>query len=105
IMKIFDDLRHVPIFENTFDETTVQQLANNNAINNEIRRKHLQLMNSMALQESQLNVLARDLKNPALQAKRGSLTPLQAEHNMQKQMLETLQQDHMQINIKHNIGV
>lgn len=91
-------------------------------------------MNSMALQESQLNVLARDLKNPALQAKRVSLTPLQvqptnifntnfcnvfylrnlniivyfkfqAEHNMQKQMLETLQQDHMQINIKHNIGV
>ncbi|XP_012137893.2 uncharacterized protein LOC100884063 isoform X1 [Megachile rotundata] len=106
IMKIFDDLRHVPIFENSFNETKVQ-LADNNAINNEIRRKHLQLMNTMALQESQLNVLARDLKNPALQAKRGSLTPLQAEHNMQKQILETLQQDHhnIQINIKHNIGV
>ncbi|XP_034184906.2 uncharacterized protein LOC117606506 isoform X1 [Osmia lignaria lignaria] len=106
IMKIFDDLRHVPIFENSFNETKVQ-LADNNAINNEIKRKHLQLMNSISLQESQLNVLARDLKNPALQAKRGSLTPLQAEHNMQKQILETLQQDHhnIQINIKHNIGV
>ncbi|CAD1469146.1 unnamed protein product, partial [Heterotrigona itama] len=46
-------------------------------INDEIRRKHLQLMNSITLQESQLDVLARDLKNPAFQAKRGSLTPLQ----------------------------
>ncbi|CAL7935902.1 unnamed protein product [Xylocopa violacea] len=106
LMKIFDDLRHASIFENTLTETKVQ-LADNNAINNEIRKKHLQLMNSMALQESQLNVLARDLKNPALQAKRGSLTPLQAEHNMQKQILETLQQDHhnMQRNMKYNIGV
>ncbi|XP_017787864.1 PREDICTED: neuronal PAS domain-containing protein 2-like isoform X2 [Habropoda laboriosa] len=101
IMKILDD------FESSFNETKVQQLTDNNAINNEIRRKHIQLMNSMALQESQLNVLAQDLKNPALQAKRGSLTPLQAEHNMQKQILETLQQHHhnIQVNIKHNIGV
>ncbi|CAK9797329.1 Neuronal PAS domain-containing protein 2 [Anthophora quadrimaculata] len=91
IMKILDD------FESSFNETKVQQLTDNNAINNEIRRKHIQLMNSMALQESQLNVLAQDLKNPALQAKRRSLTPLQAEHNMQKQILETLQQHH------HNI--
>lgn len=106
IMKIFDDLRHVSILENTFNETKVQ-LADSNAIDNEIRRKHLQLMNSMALQESQLNVLARDLKNPALQSRRGSLTPLQVEHNMQKQILETLQQDHVNIqrNIKYNIGV
>ncbi|XP_076623276.1 uncharacterized protein LOC143342871 isoform X2 [Colletes latitarsis] len=95
------------IFENTFNDAKVQQLPDHNAINKEIRRTHLQLKNSMALQESQLNVLARDLKNPALQAKRGSLTPLQAEHDMQKQILETLQQDHhnIQINIKHNIGV
>ncbi|XP_076170068.1 uncharacterized protein LOC143148066 isoform X2 [Ptiloglossa arizonensis] len=101
------DLIMKMIFENTFNDTKVQQLADHNAINKEIRRRHLQLKNSMALQESQLNVLARDLKNPALQAKRGSLTPLQAEHNMQKQILETLQQDHhnIQINIKHNIGV
>ena len=34
-------------------------------------------MNSMVLQESQLDVLARNLRNPALQAKRESLTPLQ----------------------------
>lgn len=34
-------------------------------------------MNNIARQESQLNVLARDFKNPALQAKRGSLTPLE----------------------------
>ncbi|XP_017879549.1 circadian locomoter output cycles protein kaput-like isoform X2 [Ceratina calcarata] len=90
----------------TFHETKVQ-LADSNAIDNEIRRKHLQLMNSMALQESQLNILARDLKNPALQSRRGSLTPLQVEHNMQKQILETLQQDHVNIqrNIKYNIGV
>ncbi|CAK9828929.1 Neuronal PAS domain-containing protein 2 [Anthophora retusa] len=101
IMKILDD------FESSFNETKVQQLTDNNAINNEIRRKHIQLMNSMALQESQLSVLAQDLKNPALQAKRRSLTPLQAEHNMQKQILETLQQHHhnIQVNIKHNIGV
>ncbi|KOX81146.1 Neuronal PAS domain-containing protein 2 [Melipona quadrifasciata] len=106
IMRIIDDLRHVPILEtNTFNETKIQHLPDNNIINDEIRRKHLQLMNSMALQESQLDLLARDLRNPALQAKRGSLTPLQVEHNMQKQILETLQQDHMQINIKHNIGV
>ncbi|XP_006616369.1 neuronal PAS domain-containing protein 2-like isoform X1 [Apis dorsata] len=104
IMKIFDDLRHIPILENTFNETEVQ-LTDNMVINKEIRKKHLQLMNNIARQESQLNVLARDFKNPALQAKRGSLTPLEVEHNMQKQILETLQKDHMQINIKHNIGV
>lgn len=103
-MKIFDDLRHIPILENTFNETEIQ-LTDNMVINKEIRKKHLQLMNNIARQESQLNVLARDFKNPALQAKRGSLTPLEVEHNMQKQILETLQKDHMQINIKHNIGV
>ncbi|XP_043517681.1 neuronal PAS domain-containing protein 2-like isoform X2 [Frieseomelitta varia] len=105
IMRIIDDLRHVPILENTFNETKIQHLPDNNIINDEIRRKHLQLMNSMALQESQLSILTRNLRNPALQAKRESLTPLQTEHNIQKQILETLQQDHMQINIKHNIGV
>ncbi|XP_003487713.1 circadian locomoter output cycles protein kaput isoform X1 [Bombus impatiens] len=109
IMKIIDDLRYVPILENPFNETQVQQLPDNNIINKEIKRKHLQLMNSIALQESELNNIERDLKNPVLRAKRESLTPqmgsIQAEHNKQKQILETLQQDHMQINIKHNIGV
>lgn len=32
-------------------------------------------MNSIALQESQLNNIERDLKNPVLQARRESLTP------------------------------
>lgn len=32
-------------------------------------------MNSIALQESELNNIERDLKNPVLRAKRESLTP------------------------------
>ncbi|XP_053971138.1 circadian locomoter output cycles protein kaput-like isoform X1 [Hylaeus volcanicus] len=105
--EVDPDLIVKMIFENTFNDAKVQIADHNQAINKEIRRTHLKLKNSMALQESQLDVLARDLKNPALQAQRGSLTPLQAEHNRQKQMLESLQQDHhnIQMNIKQNIGV
>ncbi|KAG7188098.1 hypothetical protein KM043_015948 [Ampulex compressa] len=108
MMKIFDDLRPVMGFEKTFNEAKMQQLAaNNQVVSEEIRRAHIHLANSMALRESQFNILARDLENPALQAQRENLTQLQAEHKMQKKILKTLQQDHhnMQVNMKHNIGV
>ncbi|XP_076670678.1 uncharacterized protein LOC143369986 isoform X2 [Andrena cerasifolii] len=91
----------------TFNGRKIQELVNN-AISNELTMKHLQLENSMGLQASEINVMTQcSMKNPALQAKRASLTSLQAEHNMQKQILETLQQDHrnIQISIKHNIDV
>lgn len=108
VLKIFDDLRPVMGFEKTFGEVNMQQLTvNNQAVSDEIGRTHLQLANSMAIRESQFNVLARDLDNPALQAQRKNLTQLQAEHKMQKQILKTLQQDYhnIQVNVKHNIGV
>ncbi|XP_015429416.1 PREDICTED: hypoxia-inducible factor 3-alpha-like [Dufourea novaeangliae] len=90
-----------------FDGSLNEHQLADNAIHEKIMMEHLQLNDSIALQGSQLNVLTQTLKNPALQSKKGSLTQLQAEHKMQKKILETLQQDHykMQINIKHNIGV
>ncbi|KAK2581312.1 hypothetical protein KPH14_008087 [Odynerus spinipes] len=78
MLKIFDDLRPVMGFEKTFNEVNVQQLTvNNQAVSDEIRRTHLQLADSIAIRESQFNVLARDLENPALQAQRKNLTQLQ----------------------------
>ncbi|KAL6261687.1 hypothetical protein P5V15_006776 [Pogonomyrmex californicus] len=86
----------------------MQQLASDDqVVNDELNRTYYQLADSMALRESQINVLARDLKNPALRAQRENLSQLQAEHNRQKQMLKTLQQDHrkMQVNAKHKLGI
>ncbi|XP_043678857.1 circadian locomoter output cycles protein kaput-like isoform X3 [Vespula pensylvanica] len=79
MLKIFDDLRPAMGFEKSFDDMNVQQLTVNNqqAVNDEIRRTHLQLASSMVIRESQFDVLARDLDNPALQAQRKNLTQLQ----------------------------
>lgn len=78
MLKIFDDLRPAMGFEKSFDDMNVQQLTvNNQAVNDEIRRTHLQLASSMVIRESQFDVLARDLDNPALQAQRKNLTQLQ----------------------------
>lgn len=46
-------------------------------VNDEIRRTHEQLADNIALRESQFNILARDLKNPAFRAQRESLSQLQ----------------------------
>lgn len=97
------------------------------AVNDEIRRTCRQLASNIKLQESQINMLA-SVKNSVLHAQRENLSQLQVyrlinkkissekiktsrsmvvifqiEHNMQKQMLKTLQQDHhkMQMHAKH----
>ncbi|XP_066590181.1 neuronal PAS domain-containing protein 2-like isoform X2 [Prorops nasuta] len=106
MMKILDNLR-----SSSFDKTLEndeRHLESTNAIDEEIMRTHFELENSSALRESQFNVLARDLENPALQAQRENFTQIQAEHKIHKKLLKTLQQEHknnMQINAKHNIGV
>ncbi|XP_024942520.1 uncharacterized protein LOC107269431 isoform X6 [Cephus cinctus] len=108
LMKMFDNLRPVMAFEKIIDKVKAQQFAvSDQVVNEEIRRTHLQLANSMALRESQFSILERDLEDPALQAQRENFNQLQAEHVKQKQFLKTLQQDHqnMQINVKHNIDV
>lgn len=46
-------------------------------VNDELSRTYYQLADSMALHESQINILARDLKNPALHAQRENLSQLQ----------------------------
>ncbi|XP_018375813.1 PREDICTED: aryl hydrocarbon receptor nuclear translocator-like protein 2 isoform X1 [Trachymyrmex cornetzi] len=111
MMKIFGGLRNGTTgFEviSDFDETKIQQLTpDDQVVNDELSRTYYQLADSMALHESQINVLARDLKNPALRGQRKNLSQLQAEHNMQKQMLKTLQQDHckMQMSAKQKLGI
>ncbi|XP_014487078.1 PREDICTED: uncharacterized protein LOC106750930 isoform X2 [Dinoponera quadriceps] len=107
MMKIFDNYRPVADFESFNDRKVHQLTTDDQTVNDEIRRTYRQLANSMTLRESQLSVLARDLENPALRAQRENLSQLQAEHNMQKQMLKNLQQEHhnMQMNVKHNTGM
>ncbi|XP_071640709.1 uncharacterized protein [Temnothorax longispinosus] len=94
-------------FEN-FNEAKIQQIISNDQIvNDELRRTHCQLENSITLNESHMNVLARDLKNSALRIQRENLSQLRAENDIQKQMLKTLQQDHckMQVNAKQKLGI
>ncbi|XP_011698026.1 PREDICTED: circadian locomoter output cycles protein kaput-like isoform X2 [Wasmannia auropunctata] len=108
MMKIFDGLRNGPAGFENFNEAKMQQLTSDNqVVNDELSRTYYQLADRMALHESQINVLARDLKNPALRAQRENLTQLQAEYNMQKQMLKTIQQDRckMQVNAKQKFGI
>ncbi|XP_018049096.1 PREDICTED: aryl hydrocarbon receptor nuclear translocator 2-like isoform X1 [Atta colombica] len=111
MMKIFGGLRNGTTgFEviSDFDEAKIQQLTpDDQVVNDELSRTYYQLADSMALHESQINVLARDLKNPALRIQRKNLSQLQVEHNMQKQMLKTLQQDHckMQVSAKQKLGI
>ncbi|XP_018392295.1 PREDICTED: aryl hydrocarbon receptor nuclear translocator 2-like [Cyphomyrmex costatus] len=108
MMKIFGGLRNGPVGFEDFDETKIQQLTpDDQVVSDELSRTYYQLADSMALHESQINVLARDLKNPALRFQRENLSQLQAEHNMQKQMLKTLQQDHckMQVSAKQKLGI
>ncbi|XP_011052681.1 PREDICTED: uncharacterized protein LOC105145055 isoform X1 [Acromyrmex echinatior] len=108
MMKIFGGLRNGTTGFEDFDEAKIQQLTpDDQVVNDELNRTYYQLADSMALHESQINVLARDLKNPALRIQRKNLSQLQAEHNMQKQMLKTLQQDHckMQVSAKQKLGI
>ncbi|XP_018317009.1 circadian locomoter output cycles protein kaput isoform X2 [Mycetomoellerius zeteki] len=108
MMKIFGGLRNGPTGFEDFDEAKIQPLSpDDQVVNDELSRTYYQLADSMALHESQINVLARDLKNPALRVQRENLSQLQAEHNMQKQMLKTLQQDHckMQVSAKQKLGI
>jgi len=48
-------------------------------VNDELSRTYYQLADSMALQDSQISILARDLKNPALRAQRENLSQLQVQ--------------------------
>ncbi|XP_014613092.1 PREDICTED: uncharacterized protein LOC106791735 [Polistes canadensis] len=110
MLKIFNNLRPVMGFEKNYDEVNSRQLSSVNdqqMVNDELTRTHLQLANCITIQESQFDVLARNLENPVLQSQRKNLTQLQAEHKMQKQMLKTLQQEHLnvQVNTKQNVGV
>ncbi|KYM82224.1 Aryl hydrocarbon receptor nuclear translocator-like protein 2 [Atta colombica] len=108
MMKIFGGLRNGTTGFEDFDEAKIQQLTpDDQVVNDELSRTYYQLADSMALHESQINVLARDLKNPALRIQRKNLSQLQVEHNMQKQMLKTLQQDHckMQVSAKQKLGI
>ncbi|EFN85711.1 Neuronal PAS domain-containing protein 2 [Harpegnathos saltator] len=103
IMKIFD-IGPVPDFKNGFNDRKMHQpTPDDQTINDKIRRTHQQIAKSMTLRQSQLNVLARDLENPAFRVQRENLSHLQTEHNIQKQMLKNLQQEHhnMQMNGKH----
>ncbi|XP_046410782.1 uncharacterized protein LOC124175025 isoform X4 [Neodiprion fabricii] len=104
----FEDLQSVVCNEKTIDEAHINEFtACNQAVNEEIRKTQFQLEQSIALRESQLSVLKRDLDNPALLAQRKNLKQIEAEHNETKQMLITLQQDHynLQVNVQQNIGV
>ncbi|XP_031826449.1 uncharacterized protein LOC116424323 isoform X2 [Nomia melanderi] len=88
----------------TFNGTRVPELEDN-ALSEQLMREHIQLSENMALRESQVNILARNMTNPA---KMASLKTLKAEHNRQKQDLKTLTQDlhnHITISRNHNIGV
>ncbi|KAI4489539.1 hypothetical protein M0802_010976 [Mischocyttarus mexicanus] len=110
MLKIFNNLRPVMGFEKNFDEVNSHQgcINNQNIVNDELTKTHLQLANCITIQESQLDVLARDMENSVLQSQRKNLTQLQAEHKIQKQMLKTLQQDHLNIQVnakQQNIGV
>ncbi|XP_011336854.1 uncharacterized protein LOC105279025 isoform X2 [Ooceraea biroi] len=109
MMKIFDTFNHgsTTNFDDNPVKANVQQLVpDEQQVNDEIRRTYHQLANNMALCESQINVLARDFENPALCAQRKDLSQIQAEHNIQKQMLRTLQQDHRKMQVKkQNIEV
>ncbi|XP_032668631.1 circadian locomoter output cycles protein kaput-like isoform X1 [Odontomachus brunneus] len=100
MMKIFDNLRPVADFEKGFNKRKERQ-----TVNDKIRRTYRQLANSMMVRESELNVLARDLENPALCAQRENLSQLQIEHNRQKQMLRNLQQEHHNMQMNHNTGM
>ncbi|KAL6434586.1 hypothetical protein ACFW04_006148 [Cataglyphis niger] len=109
IMKIFNNLHNGSVigFENHFNEAKLQQFSpDHQIVNDQIRRTCRQLASNIKLQESQINMLA-SVKNSVLHAQRENLSQLQIEHNMQKQMLKTLQQDHhkMQIHAKHNFGI
>jgi len=46
-------------------------------VNDELSRTYYQLADSMALHDSQISILAHDLKNPAFRAQRENLSQLQ----------------------------
>ncbi|KAL0115866.1 hypothetical protein PUN28_011027 [Cardiocondyla obscurior] len=105
LMKIFDDVHNRSGFEN-FSEAKIQLTFNNQMVNDELNRTHYQLADNLSLNESQISLLARDLKNPALHVQRENLSQLQIEHGAQKEILKTLQHDYckMQVNTKQKLG-
>ncbi|XP_070149616.1 uncharacterized protein [Polyergus mexicanus] len=108
MMKIIKDLYNGSVtgFENRFNVKLQQIASNHRTVNDEIKHTCRQLASNIKLQESQINMLA-NVKNSVLHAQRENLSQLQIEHNMQKQMLKTLQQDHhkIQVKAKHNFGI
>lgn len=46
-------------------------------VNNKLRRTYRQITNNLTLQETQMSMLANDLRNPGLRAQRENLSQLQ----------------------------
>ncbi|XP_012232498.1 uncharacterized protein [Linepithema humile] len=107
MMKILDGFPNESTtdFKNDFNESRAQQFIalEDQIVNEGLRRKHIDLSKEQTKRESQINVLAQDLKGSALRAQRENLSQIEAEHNKQIQMLKTLQQDHarMQANARY----
>ncbi|XP_011877084.1 PREDICTED: aryl hydrocarbon receptor nuclear translocator-like protein 1 isoform X2 [Vollenhovia emeryi] len=110
VMKIFGGIHNGSADYGNFNEAKMQLLPDDQVVNDGLTRTYCQLKDSMTSQESQINVLTRELENPALRIQklvRENLSQLQAENNMQKQMLKTLQQDRykMQVNVNQKLGI
>ncbi|XP_015125703.1 hypoxia-inducible factor 1-alpha isoform X2 [Diachasma alloeum] len=72
-----------------------------------LRQTYAHLQDSIDYQGSQINELGLVFENSELHTRRQNFDQLQAEHEIQKKMIKTLQQDHhsMQVNVKQNVGV
>ncbi|XP_034938760.1 circadian locomoter output cycles protein kaput-like isoform X2 [Chelonus insularis] len=100
ILKVLDELDQV-IDTGKDLETNLQNFPNDQ-VEQTLRETYLHLENRISYQGIQLNELGLVFENSDLSTEREDFDQLQAEHQIQKEMIKTLQEDHESLHM-HNV--
>ncbi|KAK0178050.1 hypothetical protein PV328_002035 [Microctonus aethiopoides] len=105
-LKMIDELGEVIKSDANTSEATIMNFPNHQ-VDRTLRQTYSRLKDHINYQGTQINELELVFDNENLYAQRENLEQLQAEHEIQKEMIKTLQQDHhsIQVNVTKNIGV
>ncbi|XP_011299394.1 hypoxia-inducible factor 1-alpha isoform X2 [Fopius arisanus] len=106
ILKMLDQIGHPINPDNDSSRDDILHLVPD-GVDETLRQTYAHLQDSIEYQGSQINELGLAFENSELQAQRENFDQLQAEHEIQKKMIKSLQQDHhsIQATVKQNVGV
>ncbi|XP_063986189.1 circadian locomoter output cycles protein kaput-like isoform X2 [Diachasmimorpha longicaudata] len=107
IYKLLDEMSHPLNPDKDSSRADILHLVPEQKVDETLRQTYAHLQDSIDYQGTQINELGLAFENSELHTRRPHFHQLQAEHEIQKKMIKTLQKDHhsMQVNVKQNVGV